>query len=81
LENEELDTLESNNQVLLRYSENPNGSVNDIAGIRNINGNVYGMMPHPERAVEPYHPSADGLPILNAFLEPICNRSTIDLSA
>ena len=39
------------------------------------------MMPHPERAVEPYHPSADGLPILSAFLEPVCNHSTIDLSA
>ena len=81
LESEELNTLESNNQVLLRYSGNPNGSVNDIAGIRNINGNVYGMMPHPERAVDPYHPSADGLRILSAFLEPVCNHSTIDLSA
>ena len=63
--------LESNKQVLLRYQGNPNGSLNDIAGIRNRNGNVYGMMPHPERAVEPYHPSLDGLPVLKAFIEPL----------
>ena len=56
LEKDELQNLESNNQVLLRYKGNPNGSVNDIAGIRNLDGNVYGMMPHPERAVEVYHP-------------------------
>ena len=51
-----LTDLEANNQVLLRYAPNPNGSINDIAGIRNQAGNVYGMMPHPERAVESHHP-------------------------
>ena len=45
--------LEENGQVVFRYSkENPNGSLNDIAGITNKQGNVLGMMPHPERAVE-----------------------------
>lgn len=60
--------LEANKQVLLRYTENPNGALNDIAAIRNKRGNVWGMMPHPERAVEDFHPSQDGLPILKAFL-------------
>jgi phosphoribosylformylglycinamidine synthase len=60
---------------------NPNGSINDIAGIRNEAGNVYGMMPHPERAVETYHPSLDGLPILKAFLKPILSNSPVEVSA
>ena len=63
--------MEANNQVLLRYAPNPNGSINDIAGIRNQAGNVYGMMPHPERAVESHHPCLDGLPVLRAFLQPL----------
>lgn len=70
--------LESNKQVLLRYQGNPNGSLNDIAGIRNRNGNVYGMMPHPERAVEPYHPCLDGLPVLKAFLEPLLSAAAVE---
>ena len=73
--------LEANNQVLLRYQPNPNGSLNDIAGIRNQTGNVYGMMPHPERAVEPHHPCLDGLPVLRAFLEPLLTSSPVELSA
>ena len=73
--------LESNQQILLRYYENPNGSINDIAGIRNQGGNVYGMMPHPERAVEAHHPCLDGLPVLRAFLAPLLNSSPIKLSA
>ena len=73
--------LEANNQVLLRYQPNPNGSLNDIAGIRNQTGNVYGMMPHPERAVEPHHPCLDGLPVLRAFLQPLLASSPVELSA
>jgi phosphoribosylformylglycinamidine synthase len=64
-----LEKLEANKQVLFRYADNPNGAINDIAGIRSERGNVIGMMPHPERAVEPFMPSTDGLPILRAFLE------------
>ena len=47
--------VEANGQVLLRYApgENPNGSVRDIAGVRNERGNVFGLMPHPEHAVDP----------------------------
>lgn len=81
LEEDALVKLESNKQVLVRYVGNPNGSINDIAGIRNEAGNVYGMMPHPERAVEKFHPSQDGLPILEAFFEPIRSSSTVELSA
>ena len=78
---EVLSELEANAQVLLRYVCNPNGSVNDIAGIRNQAGNVYGMMPHPERAIEPHHPCQDGLPVLEAFLDPIRKNNPIELSA
>ena len=76
-----LSQLEANNQVLLRYQPNPNGSLNDIAGIRNQTGNVYGMMPHPERAVELHHPCLDGLPVLRAFLQPLLSSSPVELSA
>lgn len=49
--------LEENDQVVFRYSENPNGSMNDIAGICNAEGNVFGLMPHPEKFVSKYmHP-------------------------
>lgn len=78
---EVLAELETNKQVLLRYLPNPNGSINDIAGIRNNAGNVYGMMPHPERAVEDHHPCLDGLPVLKAFLQPLLNSSSVELSA
>ena len=52
--------LEGNGQVVFRYTDNPNGSLNDIAGIVNERGNVLGMMPHPERAVEALLGSEDG---------------------
>ena len=46
----------------LRYVENPNGSMGDIAGVCNAAGNVFGLMPHPERFVTPYqHPDRSGL--------------------
>lgn len=73
-----LDRLEQNSQVLFRYCEaggtispaaSVNGSMNNIAGIRNEAGNVFGMMPHPERAVERFHPSQDGLKVLQAILQ------------
>jgi phosphoribosylformylglycinamidine synthase I len=60
--------LEANRQVLLRYVHNPNGAIADIAGIRNEAGNVFGMMPHPERAAESFHPSLDGLAVARAVL-------------
>lgn len=62
--------LEENGQVVFRYSkENPNGSLNDIAGVTNKQGNVLGMMPHPERAVEMLLGNEDGLRVFKSLLE------------
>lgn len=55
-----LDTLEGEGQVAFRYAEPCNGSRRDIAGILNAAGNVLGMMPHPERAIEDTHGGSDG---------------------
>lgn len=72
-----LDTLEGEGQVLFRYapdplqaleSYNPNGSMRDIAGIISAEGNVLGMMPHPERAVDPLLGPADGLRLFESIL-------------
>ena len=72
IDNDGLETLRRNRQILFRYAGtnghgNPNGSLEDIAGIRNQEGNVYGMMPHPERVVEPFHPNRNGVKVLEAF--------------
>ena len=62
--------LEANGQIVLRYdSENPNGSIDNIAGVVNVDGNVMGLMPHPEHAVDPLLGSADGALILQALVE------------
>jgi phosphoribosylformylglycinamidine synthase subunit PurQ / glutaminase len=60
---EMLDELEARGQVAYRYAggQNPNGSARDIAGVRNEAGNVLGLMPHPEHAVDPLTGSTDGL--------------------
>lgn len=64
-----LDKLEANHQVVFRYAEeNPNGSLNNIAGITNEAGNVLGMMPHPERAVEAILGNTDGLRLFKSLL-------------
>ncbi len=63
-----LKAIEDNDQVVFRYAENPNGSVNDIAGIVNKAGNVLGMMPHPDRAFEPALGSADGAPMFHSLV-------------
>lgn len=62
--------LEENNQVVFRYLDNPNGSVNDIAGITNERGNVVGLMPHPEHNIELLtSESADGLVFFESALK------------
>ena len=62
--------LEDNNQVLFRYEgNNPNGSVNNIAGICNRHGNVLGMMPHPERASDPMLGGTDGIRLFKGLLD------------
>jgi phosphoribosylformylglycinamidine synthase len=64
-----LDELEANGQVVLRYGagENFNGSLRDIAGVCNEAGNVFGLMPHPEHAVDPLTGSTDGLCIFQSM--------------
>ncbi len=73
----DLRAVEEGGRVLLRYVDgagrpspeaNPNGSANNIAGVLNEAGNVFGLMPHPERGCEPLHGSEDGLLILQSML-------------
>jgi phosphoribosylformylglycinamidine synthase len=67
---ETLAELESEERVVLRYVDNPNGSVADIAGITNEGRNVVGLMPHPERASSELLGSTDGVPLLTSLLTP-----------
>ena len=68
-----LDRLEGEGRVAFRYLQTCNGSRRDIAGILNETGNVLGMMPHPERAVEPEHGSTDGRALFESAV-----RSLVD---
>lgn len=63
-----LDELRGDDRVVLRYVDNPNGSLDDIAGICSVGRNVVGLMPHPERAVDALLGSADGAPLLRSLL-------------
>ena len=81
-EDDVLDELERNNRILFRYCSpdgaadqlfNPNGSKNNIAGIINKNGNVLGMMPHPERSCNPVLAKTDGSLIFSALVNNILN--------
>jgi len=66
---EMLDQLEAGGQIAYRYADghNSNGSVRDIAGVRNERGNVVGLMPHPEHAVDPLTGSTDGRRVFEAL--------------
>ncbi len=67
---ETLQSLKDNNQIVFTYSgDNPNGSLEDIAGIINERGNVLGMMPHPERAVDALVGGADGLAVFKSIVK------------
>ncbi len=68
---EALERLEGEGRVAFRYAHQTNGSARDIAGIVNESGNVLGMMPHPERAVEPAHGRLDGRRLFEGILEAI----------
>jgi len=61
--------LRAEGRIVLRYVDNPNGSVDDIAGVCNAGRNVVGLMPHPERASDPLLGSVDGVVLLRALLE------------
>ena len=67
---ETLKMLEAENRVVFRYAEgtNPNGALNDIAGIMNASGSVIGMMPHPENMIEPLHGRTDCRPLFESLL-------------
>ena len=69
------DELEANRQIVLRYAEPVNGSLNDVAGVVNERGNVMGLMPHPEHAVDPLLGSADGALILSSLVEAARDRA------
>jgi phosphoribosylformylglycinamidine synthase subunit PurQ / glutaminase len=66
-----LGELESNDQILVRYTEgeNPSGAVSDVAGVINADGNVFGLMPHPEHAVDPLLGSTDGGLMLGSLVD------------
>lgn len=68
---ETLNKLEKSGRVVFRYTDNPNGSARDIAGICNEAGNVLGMMPHPERAIDAQHGGTDGLDLFKSIIESI----------
>jgi phosphoribosylformylglycinamidine synthase subunit PurQ / glutaminase len=61
--------LEANGQIALRYEDNPNGSIGDIAAVTNEAGNVLGLMPHPEHAVDPLLGSTDGALVLGSLID------------
>ena len=63
-----LKQLQDDEAIALRYTANPNGSVSDIAGVTNRDGNVLGLMPHPERACDPATGGIDGRAMLQALL-------------
>src|SRR5260370_19877659 len=60
--------LQEQDRIAFRYFDNPNGSLDDIAGISNREGNVMGLMPHPERASDPLLGSADGLGVFQSLV-------------
>ncbi len=65
---ETLSALKDQGQIAFRYQENPNGSIEDIAGITSQDGRIMGMMPHPERATDPVNGKIQGKPIMEAIL-------------
>jgi phosphoribosylformylglycinamidine synthase len=72
---ETLTELQRDDRVILRYLDNPNGSIDDIAGICSPGRNVVGLMPHPERASDALLGSSDGLPMLRSLLAAASGRS------
>jgi phosphoribosylformylglycinamidine (FGAM) synthase-like amidotransferase family enzyme len=76
---EGLAELEAAGQIVLRYEEgaNPNGSLADVAGVVNADGNVMGLMPHPEHAVDPLLGSPDGCLILGSLVDAARARMTV----
>jgi phosphoribosylformylglycinamidine synthase len=70
-----LERLRAEDRIVLRYVDNPNGALDDIAGICNEHGNIVGLMPHPERASDPLLGSDDGVVLLQSLLAAATARS------
>lgn len=68
-DDETLDKLEQEDRIAFRYVDNPNGSARDVAGILNEQGNILGMMPHPERVISPLLGGLDGLTFFKGIVE------------
>jgi len=68
---ETLAELQGNDRIVLRYVTNPNGSIDDIAGVCNEGRNVVGLMPHPERAISALLGSVDGVPLVRSLLQSV----------
>jgi phosphoribosylformylglycinamidine synthase len=69
--------LQADDRVVVRYVDNPNGSLDSIAGVCNAGRNIVGLMPHPERASDTVLGSADGVVMLESLLAAASNRATI----
>lgn len=67
-DDETLDRLENEDRVAFRYADDINGSARNIAGVLNTGGNILGMMPHPERAIDPKHGGTDGRRLFESLL-------------
>jgi phosphoribosylformylglycinamidine synthase subunit PurQ / glutaminase len=67
--------LEANKQIALRYRDNPNGSIGDVAAVVNESGNVFGLMPHPEHAVDPLLGSTDGALVMGSLVDSARERT------
>jgi len=76
-DDELLNDLEDAGQIVLRYEHNPNGSIGSIAGVVNADGNVMGLMPHPEHAVDPLLGSGDGALILASIVDAARERMPV----
>jgi phosphoribosylformylglycinamidine synthase I len=72
--------LEAHGQIVLRYKDNPNGAVDGVAGVTNEAGNVMGLMPHPEHAVDPLLGSGDGALVLASLLDAVRERASAPVS-
>ncbi len=72
--------LEARGQILLRYEDNPNGALDSVAGVGNEAGNVMGLMPHPEHAVDPLLGSGDGAFLLASLLDAVAERPSVPVA-
>jgi phosphoribosylformylglycinamidine synthase len=72
-----LERLRAEDRIVLRYTDNPNGSLDDIAGVCNEDGNVVGLMPHPERACDAMTASTDGMGLLESLVVAATRRAAV----